>query len=104
MARSTLPLQSTDDGWPYPDGVDDAPGDDDVDLDVLELRADPHLWDSLTAVERDVVLHRFGLADGRARSMKQIAHELGLNHTETRNLLAGALDKIRHKLAALDDG
>lgn len=104
MARSTLPLHPSDDGWPYPDPLREFPSDDDIDLDVLELRADRHLWDTLTPDERDIVLRRFGLLDGRSRSMKELAHEMSLTHSQVRDALDRGLDKIRAKLAALDDG
>jgi DNA-directed RNA polymerase sigma subunit (sigma70/sigma32) len=103
MSRSTLPLQPSDDGWPYPDPVQEVASDDEVDLDVLELQADRHLWDTLTASEREAVLRRFGLFDGRARSMKELAHELSITHVQARDLLDAGLDKIRHRLAALDE-
>lgn len=104
MARATLPLHPTDDGWPYPDGTEEMASDDDVDLDLLELRADPHLFDALTTQERGVLLLRFGLLDGRARSMKELSRELSLTHVQTREILEGALEKVRARLAALDEG
>ena len=66
MARTTLPLFPTDDGWPYPDGIaawDDV-DDREPDLDALELRADPHAFDALTAAERAAVVQHFGLEPG----------------------------------------
>lgn len=103
MARVT-PIHRSDEGWPYPDGAPEPVAEDDIDLDVLELQADRHLYDSLTDAEREVVLERFGLRDGRARSMKELARSRGMTHTEVRELLEEALDKIRVKLAALDEG
>ena len=49
MARTTLPLFPTDDGWPYPDTVNawDDVDDHEPDLDDLELRADRHAFDAL---------------------------------------------------------
>ena len=40
MARTTLPLFPTDDGWPYPDGVDEVAMIDDTepDLDAWSCR------------------------------------------------------------------
>ena len=35
--------------------------DDDIDLDLLELRCDPHAYSDLTELERYVVAHRYGL-------------------------------------------
>lgn len=101
MARTEAPLRS-DEGWPYPDGAPEPVADDDIDLDVLELRADPHLYDSLTDDERRVLLARFGLADGRARSMKELAREHDMTHADVRRVLEAALHKIKTKLEALD--
>ena len=103
MGRVVEPLRS-DEGWPYPDGAPEEAAADDVDLDVLELRADPHLYDELTPVERSIVLHRFGLRDARARSMKELARDHAMTHAEVRDALERALDKIRTRLAALDEG
>ena len=103
MAR-TVPTLRSDEGWPYPDGAPEPAAEDDLDLDVLELRADPHLYDALTDDERLVVLDRFGLRDGRARPMKELAHDRGLTHTQVRELLEAGLHKIRQRLAALDEG
>lgn len=103
MARTMPPLRS-DEGWPYPDGAPEPVADEQIDLDVLELQADPHLFDAMTDHEREVLLDRFGLRDGRARSMKELASSSGLTHTQVREVLETALDKIRLRLAALDDG
>lgn len=102
MVRAEAPLRS-DEGWPYPDGAAEPVADDQIDLDVLEVRADPHLYDALTDDERSVLLARFGLADGRARSMKDLARERGTTHTEVREVLESALHKVKTKLEALDE-
>lgn len=103
MERMETPIRS-DEGWPYPDGAPEPAADDQIDLDVLEIRVDPHLYDALDATERSVLVSRFGLADGRARSMKDLAREHSLTHAEVRAVLEHALDKIRKRLAALDEG
>jgi DNA-directed RNA polymerase sigma subunit (sigma70/sigma32) len=100
MPRSTFPLFPSDDGWPYPDlpgGADDPAADDEVDLDLLELRADPHAFADLTPLEYQVVCRRFGIGVDAA-SMKQLSHELGCTHAETREVLGGAIDKLRARL------
>ena len=51
----TLPLFPTDDGWPYPDAALEPAVDDDIDLDALELRFDPHAYSDLTELEYFVV-------------------------------------------------
>jgi len=99
--RSTLPLFPTDDGWPYPDtlGAAEPVADDPIDLDQLELRVDPHAFADLTEWERYAVAHRYGL-DGPACSMKELARQLECSHAEARDLLGGALDKLRQRLLA----
>ena len=68
MARTTLPLFPTDDGWPYPDTVDawDDVDDDEPDLDALELRATARVRRADRRGARRGVL-RFGL-DGTTPS------------------------------------
>lgn len=96
--RSTLPLFPTDDGWPYPDAAPLEPTiDDDIDLDALELRFDPHAYSDLTELEYFVVAQRYGL-DGPACSMKALARELECSHAEARDILGNALDKLRTRL------
>lgn len=106
----SLPLFPTDDGWPYPDatfsefgasqlGTIEAVADDDVDLDLLELRVDPHAYSDLTELEYFAVSWRYGVGNRCApHSMKELACELGCNHAEARDLLGGALDKLRQRL------
>lgn len=102
IGRIETPLRS-DEGWPYPDGAPEPAAEDQIDLDVLELQADPHLYDSLDADERSVLLCRFGLLDGRARSMKVLARDHHMTHTQVRDVLERALAKVKTRLAALDE-
>ena len=112
MASSSLPLYPTDDGWPYPDGPHlDGPGseragapwateptaDDDVDLDALELRLDPHAFGSLTELEYFAVNHRYGLECDPC-SMKELARAMGCTHAEAAVVLGSAIDKLRTRL------
>jgi len=102
MAWSSFPVFPTDDGWPYPDlpgGFDDPAADDEVDLDALELRVDPHAFECLDPTEYELVARRFGF-NGPATSMKDLAHERGWSHTQTRDVLGGAIDKLRTRLTA----
>src|SRR3954470_23463447 len=105
---TSLPLFPTDDGWPYPDstfseygasqlGTLEPATDDEPDLDLLELRADPHAYADLTELEYFAVAWRYGLT-GDPHSMKDLAMELGCNHAEARAVLGGALDKLRQRL------
>ena len=98
MHRSTLPLFPTDDGWPYPDAAAWEPlVDAEVDLDELELRVDRNVYSDLTELEYFAVSHRYGLT-GSPCSMKDLARELGCTHREARDVLGGALSKLRHRL------
>jgi DNA-directed RNA polymerase sigma subunit (sigma70/sigma32) len=100
MARTTLPLFPTDDGWPYPDTVDalDRGDDDEPDLDALELRADPHAFDALTPAELLAVTRRFGLDGAAPVSVKQLGDVLGCSRAEARAILGTGIDKLRDRL------
>ena len=102
MSRSTLPLFPTDEGWPYPDttAFPDPADDGEVDLDDLELRADPHAYDSLSELERAALFRRFGLHGEPGLSMKQLGPSLGCTHAEARSLVGAAIDKVRTHLMA----
>jgi DNA-directed RNA polymerase sigma subunit (sigma70/sigma32) len=106
MARSTFPLFPTDDGWPYPDGATvmmsgvEPVADDEIDLDALELRADPHAFDALSPIEYEALVRRFGL-DGQPESMKELCRDLGCTHAEAREVLGRAIDKMRTRLTEL---
>ncbi|MFN8035659.1 MAG: sigma factor-like helix-turn-helix DNA-binding protein [Acidimicrobiia bacterium] len=99
MARSSSPLFASDEGWPYPDGRAEPALDDDIDLDALELRADPHAFDTLTPQEYEVLSRRFGLCHPET-SMKELSRRMGCTRAETRALLGGAIDKLRTRLSA----
>ncbi|MGH9184228.1 MAG: sigma factor-like helix-turn-helix DNA-binding protein [Acidimicrobiales bacterium] len=90
----------SDEGWPYDDGDRD-PADPaaDVDDDSIALHAlTPQLLDELDPLERQVVTARFGLDGGRARSMKELCHDLGLPRSDVRMALGGGLAKLRSHL------
>jgi hypothetical protein len=100
MAWSSFPVFPTDDGWPYPDlpgGFDDPATDDEVDLDALELRVDPHAFECLDPTEYELVARRFGFI-GPVTSMKDLARAHGWSHNQTRDVLGGAIDKLRTRL------
>jgi DNA-directed RNA polymerase sigma subunit (sigma70/sigma32) len=108
--HSTYPLFPTDDGWPYPDGTlaeaIEPVADDDIDLDALELRADPHAFANLTPEEHEVLFRRFGLR-GPALSMKELSRSMGCSHADARECLGRAIEKMRARLTAgegLGDG
>ena len=99
LARGNHRLPSVDESWPYPDAEDEQAADDEVDLDALELRVDPRAYMSLDSDEREVLFLRFGLSDGRARSMKEIARTLGVTHSQAREMLGRAIEKVRTRVA-----
>ncbi len=98
-----------DPGWPAPEADSvlgtDAVGDDmvdpgaEIDLDAVCLRADRHLLDDLSPLERSVVRARFGLHGAPERSMKQLHIDLGLTRHQVRDLLESGLAKLRSHLA-----
>ncbi len=102
MSRSTLPRHRTDGGWPYPDSTNacDLVDDAEVDLDALELRADPHAFDSLSSLERTALFRRFGLRGETCLTMKQLGPSLGCTRSEARRLVGTAIDKVRTRLTA----
>ncbi len=98
MSRSTLPLFPSDDGWPYPDDVtfaSDLVDDVEPDLDAMELRATERALDCLSASEREAVRWRFGLQGCDALDMRTLALKLGCSRVEARDVLGGAIDKLR---------
>ena len=48
VARGNHRFQSSDESWPYPDVEGELADDEDLDLDLLELRADPRAYSDLT--------------------------------------------------------
>ena len=52
--------------------------------------------DSLTGRERRVLQLRFGLEDGRARTLEDVGRELNVTRERIRQIEAKALTKLRH--------
>jgi RNA polymerase sigma factor RpoD-like protein len=52
--------------------------------------------DSLTGRERRVLQLRFGLEDGRARTLEEVGKEFNVTRERIRQIEAGALRKLRH--------
>lgn len=93
-------------GWPTPvreevEPYDIVDLDAELDLDALALHAPPpHLFDTLTPLERTVLGARFGLGGQPVRSMKELHHELGLSRHDLRDALESGLEKLRVQLTA----
>jgi DNA-directed RNA polymerase sigma subunit (sigma70/sigma32) len=95
-----MTLWAAEDGWPYPDALGDlvdVAGE--ADDDLLSVRVDHHLLDGLDAVEREVVMARFGLQGHEVRTMKQLRTDLHLQRAEIRDALGSGLEKIRTHLS-----
>ena len=52
--------------------------------------------DSLSGRERRVLQLRFGLDDGRQRTLEEVGHEFGVTRERIRQIEAKALRKLRH--------
>jgi RNA polymerase primary sigma factor len=52
--------------------------------------------DSLTGRERRVLQLRFGLDDGRQRTLEEVGREFGVTRERIRQIEAKALRKLRH--------
>ena len=52
--------------------------------------------DSLDGREERVIRLRFGLDDGRPRTLEEVGHEFGLTRERIRQIEAKALRKLRH--------
>ena len=91
-------LPVTDETWPYPDREGELGSDDDLDLDLLELRADLAAYRGLTAEEREALFLRFGLGDGVPRTVKAVAAAAGITPTEANERIGRAILKLRDRM------
>jgi RNA polymerase sigma factor (sigma-70 family) len=68
---------------------------DEVSLSMLRWEVDDIL-DTLAPRERRVLQLRFGLVDGRERTLREVGKRIGLGRERVRQIEAGALHKLRH--------
>ena len=54
------------------------------------------MLDTLTGRERQVLQLRFGLEDGRARTLEEVGREFNVTRERIRQIEAKALRKLRH--------
>lgn len=96
-----MTLWPAEDGWPYPDALGDL-----VDLageaddDLLAIRVDTHLLDSLSDLEREVIAARFGLHGHPVRTMTELRSDLGVEGDDLRLAYSDGLEKLRLHLSS----
>ncbi|CAO2148784.1 unnamed protein product [Urochloa humidicola] len=67
-------------------------------LNRLSMKKDVHqALDTLTAREKQVVVLRFGLEDGRIRTLQEIGNIMGVSRERIRQIESGAFRKLRTK-------
>jgi len=72
--------------------------DTDVDIaerSVLRMKI-RELFDELSAREKEILLMRFGLIDGRAHTLEEVARAVGITRERVRQLEQGGLRKLKH--------
>jgi hypothetical protein len=100
VSETSMPQFRSDDGWPYADGPLEWCGDDGIDLDVLELLRNRHVYDDLTVREHEALFRHFGLGHEAPLTMKQLGPALGCTHADAAALVGSAIDKMRRHLTA----
>lgn len=93
-------LWPAEDGWPYPDALGDLVDiAGEADDDLLSVRTDTHLFDTLDGLEREVVAARFGLQGHEVRTLQELHTDLGLTDAAIQEALGSGLEKLRNHLS-----
>jgi DNA-directed RNA polymerase sigma subunit (sigma70/sigma32) len=95
-----MTLWPAEDGWPYPDSLGDfvdVAGE--ADDDLVSMRADTHLFDSLDSLEREVISARFGLRGHQMRTAAELHSDLGLPDADIEGAFGSGLAKLRTHLS-----
>jgi DNA-directed RNA polymerase sigma subunit (sigma70/sigma32) len=96
-----MTLWPAEDGWPYPDALGDfVEVGGEADDDLLAVRVDNHLFDTLSDLEREVIAARFGLRGHEVRTMTQLRSDLGVGGDDLRSAYGSGLEKLRIHLSA----
>jgi RNA polymerase primary sigma factor len=85
-------------GRPMGDGIEDESIKDPLHAaSMAQLRQElGELVSSLTARQRAVLEKRYGLVDGRARTLEEVGHDLKITRERVRQIEAAALKRMRH--------
>ncbi len=96
-----MTLWPAEDGWPYPDALGDfvdVAGE--ADDDLVAVRVDAHLFDTLSTLEREVIAARFGLRGHPLRSMTELRSDLGIGGDDLRSAYGSGIEKLRLHLSS----
>ena len=101
MAQQPISLQSPvgdGDDTSFGDFIEDKSADNPYDMTAFSLLREKimDVLDSLTERERRVLTLRFGLDDGRQRTLEEVGREFGVTRERIRQIEAKALRKLRH--------
>lgn len=91
------PISNTDEGLTLSDVIESESESPEDRVESSLLRDDlEHVVNSLTPRERDVVRMRYGLDDGRAKTLEEIGRVFDVTKERVRQIESKALRKLRH--------